>query len=193
MKKLIAFIASGVIPTFIPICALLTLPLCVAEKYIPQDLRSSFAYGISFFKLVINPHVNASSPPTTTRQVESIPVVESYVTSMEVAAPEVECDEMLQQAELVEVPDVDVEVETDHFAYAYAFPKREEFHKSQSEMRHLQYIRNMKLVVPIEKFEVAFEQAIKNVETRIEQRAQVKKNLQRPMRVVARKRPQLPA
>jgi hypothetical protein len=112
---------------------------------------------------------------------------------MEVAAPEVECEEMTQEAEFVEAPEVEVP-SPDHFVYAYAFPKSEEFRKAQSEMRHLQYIRDMKLAVPVEKFEIAFEQAIKNFETRMEQRAQMrKKDPQRSQRVLVRKRPQIPA
>jgi len=188
MKKLIAFIASGMIPTFIPICALLTLPICLAERYIPQDLQKSFAYGISFFKLVINPYVNTSSP-TVSREDEVVPVVESTVTSMAVAA-EVECEDMPLEAELIE-PSAIAVLNKDQFAYT-TVQMKDKFHKAQSEMKQLQYLRNMKLAVPAEKFEIAIENAVKNMETRMK-RAQAKKRDHRSLRVLVRKKAQIPA
>src|SRR5262245_16080603 len=88
MKKLIAFLISTVIPVVIPICAIVSLPVCVAEKYLPPDLRNSIQYGVQFFHLVWA--ANGDSKQQLAVQKELTPYVETTVTSMTLASLEPE-------------------------------------------------------------------------------------------------------
>jgi hypothetical protein len=93
MKKLIAFLISTVIPVVIPMCVIVSLPVCVAEKYLPQDMKNSIHYGMEFFHLV----VAANEDPKEQQPVavhELTPYVESTVTSMTLASfePEPDCE-----------------------------------------------------------------------------------------------------
>ncbi|HSE42438.1 MAG TPA: hypothetical protein VLH08_16855 [Acidobacteriota bacterium] len=194
MKRILAFMASGIIPTFIPICALLTLPVCFAQRYIPQDIQKSFAYGIQFFKLVLNPTLEAR-PQVARIEAESIPVVESEVTSM-AFANEVECDEMQMDEELVE-PAIMAKLNKGHFIPASKnFTVRVDLNKemlnAQSEMKHLEILRDLKIAVPVENFEIAVERALKRVEAHA-QSMELRKNPQKALRIAMRKKVQLPA
>jgi hypothetical protein len=92
MKKLIAFLISTVIPVIIPMCVLVSLPVCVAEKYMPQDLKNSIHFGVEFFHLVWA--ANGDVKPQAVAEHELTPYVESTVTSMTLASmeqPESDC------------------------------------------------------------------------------------------------------
>lgn len=90
MKKLIAFLISTVIPVIIPMCVLVSLPVCVAEKYMPQDLKNSIHYGVEFFHLVWAANGDLKQQPVAEQQLT--PHVESTVTSMKLASLEPESD-----------------------------------------------------------------------------------------------------
>lgn len=91
MKKLIAFLISTVIPVIIPICAIVSLPVCVAQKYLPQDMKNSIQYGVRFFGLVLAANGDLKQQPVVEH--ELTPYVESTVTSMTLASfePEPDC------------------------------------------------------------------------------------------------------
>jgi hypothetical protein len=188
MKKILAFIASGVIPTFIPICALLTLPVCMAEKYIPQDIQKSFAYGIQFFRLVLNPTIEAPTQVASIKA-DAIPVVESEVTSMALAT-EVDCDEMQMDEEFIS-PAIIANLNKEHFIpasdLAVNLDLNKELVKVQTEMKHVQIFRDLKIAVPAENFEMAVERALKNAQLHAQKRHQ------KAFRLAIRKKVQVPA
>ncbi len=93
MKKMIAFLISTVIPVIIPMCVIVSLPVCVAEKYLPQDMKNSIHYGMQFFHLVLAANEDPKEQQPVAVQ-ELTPYVESTVTSMTLAAfdPEPDCE-----------------------------------------------------------------------------------------------------
>ncbi|MCI0618022.1 hypothetical protein L0244_34035 [bacterium] len=93
MKKMIAFLMSTVIPVIIPMCVIVSLPVCVAEKYLPQDMKNSVQYGMRFFHLVWAANGDSKEQQPLAEQ-ELTPYVESTVTSMTLASlePEPDCE-----------------------------------------------------------------------------------------------------
>jgi hypothetical protein len=93
MKKMIAFLISTVIPVIIPMCVIVSLPVCVAEKYLPQDMKNSVQYGMRFFHLVWAANGDSKEQQPLDEQ-ELTPYVESTVTSMTLASfePEPDCE-----------------------------------------------------------------------------------------------------
>lgn len=93
MKKMIAFLISTVIPVIIPMCVIVSLPVCVAEKYLPQDMKNSVQYGMRFFHLVWAANGDSKEQQPLAEQ-ELTPYVESTVTSMTLASlePEPDCE-----------------------------------------------------------------------------------------------------
>jgi hypothetical protein len=89
MKKITAFLISTVIPVIIPMCVIVSLPVCVAQKYLPQDLKNNLRYGVQFFSLVLAANGDSLEQQPVTEQ-ELTPYVESTVTSMTLASYEPE-------------------------------------------------------------------------------------------------------
>jgi hypothetical protein len=179
----------------------------MAQKFIPQDMQQTFSYGISFFKLVLDPHVKSQSNSDieiadVVDEVDSVPVVESTVTSMAFAAEaataaETNCPET--QAKKNAAVAIAVLNKDRFVGVPVRLPKtinvnlREELHKAQSEMRHLQFMRNLNLEVAAEKYEIAIENALENMEVRLQQFPQAKKQCPKVPRIHVRKKVQHPA
>jgi len=196
MKKLIAFLISSVIPVIIPMCVLVSLPVCVAEKYMPQDLKNSIHYGVEFFHLVWAANGDLKQQPVVEH--ELTPYVESTVTSMTLASMEPETD--CPYAERGSTWPANFEVQS--------FPAPEEQH-DQLEAKidiivdkalddghvsreELQKLRDLKFDFHQDILQNAIERAKHQVEV-VNQMNHTQKRTTRPIRIVVKTKPISPA
>ncbi|MCI0415332.1 hypothetical protein L0222_21375 [bacterium] len=203
MKKLIAFLISTVIPVFIPMCAIMTLPVCLAEKYLPRELQNSIQYGMRFFQLVWT--ANGDKQQQTPAAQRVTPVVESTVTSMTIASfePESEC-EWVQKTTLAKVM---IEPETvqialdEHVMPIPVDPLESKINlvveKAMQQkgivIQDLQRLPDWKAKFDQEKLNIALERAFRQVELQVDQVKPFRKRHQKSIRVVVKNKPVLPA
>lgn len=194
MNKMIAFLISTVIPVIIPMCVLVSLPVCVAEKYLPQDMKNSIKYGVQFFHLVWAATGDSKEQQPIAEQ-ELTPYVESTVTSMTLASLEVEED-----CEFPQKPQSDPELlEMD------SFPTLEHQLESKIDVivdkalddgrvskAELQKLNDLKLNFHQEILQNAIERAIHQVEV-VNQINHVQKRNQKAIRIVVKTKPISPA
>lgn len=185
MKKLIAFLISTVIPVFIPMCAIMTLPVCVAEKYLPQDLQNSIQYGMRFFQLVWTANGDKSQQMPGAQRVT--PVVESTVTSMTIASFELESEcELAHKTTLAKA-----------FVGASLRPASMMIEKAMQDkeivIRDLQGVPDWKAKFHQEKLNIALERAFRQIELQADQVKHFRKRNQKAIRIVVKNKPILPA
>ena len=193
MKKLIAFLISTVIPVIIPMCVIVSLPVCVAEKYLPQDMKNSIKYGVQFFHLVWAAN-GESKPQQTVVEQELTPHVESTVTSMTLASYEPESDcEFVQREntwpanlEVKSFPTLESQLESK--IDVIVDKAIDDGHVSRSE---LQKLHDLKLNFHQEVLQNAIERAIHQVEVVNQIHAQ--KRSQKALRIVVKTKPISPA
>ncbi len=195
MKKVIAFLISTVIPVIIPMCVLVSLPVCVAEKYLPQDMKNSIQYGVRFLHLVWAANGDSKEQQSIAEQ-ELTPYVESTVTSMTLASLETEPDcEFVQKPEpenpaLFEVdsfPTLEHQLETK--IDVIVDKALDDGRVSKTE---LQKLRDLKMNFHQEIFQNAIERAIHQVEV-VNQINHVQKRNQKAIRIVVKTKPISPA
>jgi hypothetical protein len=196
MKKLIAFLISNVIPVIIPMCVLVSLPVCVAEKYLPQDVKNSLRYGVEFFHLVWAANGDLKQEPIAEH--ELTPHVEATVTSMTLASLETEPDCPFVEREQTWPANLEVQ----------SFPTLEnqqdqleakidiivdkaldDGHVSRSE---LQKLHDLKFEFHQKVLQNAIERAMHQVEV-VNQMNHSQKRLQKPLRIVVKTKPISPA
>ena len=194
MNKMIAFLISTVIPVIIPMCVLVSLPVCVAEKYLPQDMKNSIKYGVQFFHLVWAANGDSKDQQPIAEQ-ELTPYVESTVTSMTLASLELEED-----CEFPQKPQSDPDLlEMD------SFPTLEHQLESKIDVivdkalddgrvskAELQKLHDLKLNFHQEILQNAIERAIHQVEV-VNQINHVQKRNQKAIRIVVKTKPISPA
>jgi hypothetical protein len=193
MKKLIAFLISTVIPVIIPMCVLVSLPVCVAEKYLPQDLKNSLQYGVRFFSLVLAANEDLKQQPVAEH--ELTPYVESTVTSMTLASLETEPDCPFAERENMWPANLKVE----------SFPAPEDqldakidiiVDKALDDGRvskdELQKLHNLKFEFQQEVLQSAIERAMHQVEV-VNQINHAQKRVPKPIRIVVKTKPISPA
>ncbi len=197
MKKLIAFLISTVIPVIIPMCVIVSLPVCVAEKYLPQDVKNSVQYGMRFFHLVWAANDDSKVQQTFAEQ-ELTPYVESTVTSMTFASlalePEPDCEfvpkPQFGNPALLQVdsfPKLEHELEAKiHVIVDKAF---DDGNVSRAE---LQKLHDLKLNFNQEILQNAIQRAIRQVEV-VNQSNQMQKRNQKPFRIVVKTKSISPA
>jgi hypothetical protein len=193
MKKLIAFLISTVIPVIIPICAIVSLPVCVAEKYLPQDVKNSIQYGVQFFHLVWA--ANGDLKQQLPAKQELTPYVEATVTSMRFVSlnPEPECE----FAQKPKAPR--------HFLEVNSFPMLEDQLESNIDVivdkahddghvsgTELQKLHDLKLHFHQEALQNAIERAIHQVEV-VNRINHLQRRNQSSIRIVLKPRPLSPA
>jgi hypothetical protein len=195
MNKMIAFLISTVIPVIIPMCVLVSLPVCVAEKYLPQDMKNSIQYGVRFFNLVWAANGDSKEQQPIVEQ-ELTPYVESTVTSMTLASFEPESDCEFVQPPKPENPAL-LEVEN--------FPALEHQLETKIDVivdkalddgrvskAELQKLHDLKLNFNQEILQNAIERAIHQVEV-VNQINHMQKRNQKPFRIVVKTKPISPA
>ncbi len=195
MNKMIAFLISTVIPVIIPMCVLVSLPVCVAEKYLPQDMKNSIQYGVRFFHLVWAANGDSKEPQPITEQ-ELTPYVESTVTSMTLASFEPEPD-----CEFVQPP----QPENPAFPEVDSFPTLENQLETKIDVivdkalddgrvskAELQQLHNLKLNFHHEILQNAIERAIHQVEV-VNQTNHIQKRNQKAIRIVVKTKSLSPA
>ena len=192
MKKLIAFLISTVIPVIIPMCVLVSLPVCVAERYLPQDLKNSLQYGVQFFSLVLAANGDLKQQPLAEH--ELTPYVESTVTSMTLASFETESDcpfaerENKWPANLEESfpePEDQLEAKIDIIV-------DKALDDGRVSKEELQKIHNLKFEFQQEVLQSAIERAMHQVEV-VNQINHAQKRIPRPIRIVVKTKPISPA
>jgi hypothetical protein len=189
MKKLIAFLISTVVPVIIPMCVIVSLPVCVAEKYLPQDMKNSIQYGVRFFHLVWAANGDSKIQPVVEQ--ELTPYVESTVTSMTLASWEPE-------------PDCEF-VEREQMLPARSFPSAEEQLEAKIDVivdkalddgrvsrKELQKLHDLKFEFHQEVLQNAIERAIPQVEV-VNQINHAQKRTQKPIRIVVKTKSISPA
>jgi hypothetical protein len=196
MKKMMAFLISTVIPVIIPMCVLVSLPVCVGEKYLPQDLKNSLKYGVQFFSLVLAANGDLEQQPVAEH--ELTPYVESTVTSMTLASLETEAD--CPFVERVNTWPANLQVES--------LPTLEE-QEDQLEAKidiivdkalddgrvskvELQKLQDLKFEFRQEILQNAIERAMHQVEV-VNQINHAQKRVPRPIRIVVKTKPISPA
>jgi hypothetical protein len=193
MKKLIAFLISSVIPVIIPMCVLVSLPVCVAEKYLPQDLKNSIHYGVEFFHLVWAANGDLKQQPVAEH--ELTPHVETTVTSMTLASYEPESDCPFVEREQAWPANLEVEsfpTQEDQFDAKLDIildKALDDGHVSRSEMQKL---RDLKFEFHNEALHNAIERAMHQVEA-VNQLNHGQKRTSRPIRIVVKTKPISPA
>jgi len=194
MKKLIAFLISTVIPVFIPICAIVTLPVCVAEKYLPQDLQNSIQYGMRFFQLVWT--ANGDKPQQMPGAQQVTPVVEATVTSMTIASFELESKcELAQKTALAKAMMIEpetVQIALGHHSLPISFVEKAVQEKGVA-LRELQGLPDLKARFDQEKLNAVLERAFRKVELQMNQVKHFRKRNQKAIRIVVKNKPILPA
>jgi hypothetical protein len=193
MKKMIAFLISTVIPVIIPMCVLVSLPVCVAEKYLPQDMKNSIQYGVQFFHLVWAANGDSKQEPAAAQ--ELTPYVESTVTSMTLASlePEPDC-EFVQKPQsenpaLLEVDSFTLEHQLEAKIDVIVDKALDDGRVSKAE---LQKLNDLKMNFNQEIFQSAIERAIHQVEV-VNQINHMQKRNQKPIRIVVKTKPISPA
>ena len=124
-------------------------------------------------------------------------MVESTVTNM-TFAEEPECNEMQPEKAVISPVAVAVMNKADFVQVAVDLPTinvevREGLHRAQSEMKQLEFMRDLKIAVPAEQFEIAFERAVQNMKARAHHVQQIRKNSPKATRIHIRKKAQVPA
>jgi hypothetical protein len=193
MKKLIAFLISTVIPVVLPICAIVTLPVCVAEKYLPPDLRTSIQYGVQFFHLVWAANGDSKQQPVVEK--ELTPYVESTVTSMTLASlePEPDCEFAHREESgpaLLEVRSVPTPV--DQLAAKIDFIVEKAVTDRGISRMGLQKLQDLKFNFKQEMLDAALQNAMHQVEV-VNHIKQFQKRNQKALRVVVKTKPISPA
>jgi hypothetical protein len=191
MKKLIAFLISSVIPVIIPMCVLVSLPVCVAEKYMPQDLKNSIHYGVEFFHLVWAANGDLKQQPVAEH--ELTPYVESTVTSMTLASFEPEPCPFAPTPQLARaVLEVDsfpaLEDQLESKIDLIVDKALDDGNLSKAELKKLQ---DLKFDFQQKSLQNAIERAIHRVE--IVNQIQAQKRSQKPVRIVVKTKSLSPA
>lgn len=196
MKKLIAFLISTVIPVIIPMCVLVSLPVCVAEKYMPQDMKNSIHYGVEFFHLVWAANGDLKQQPVAEQ--ELTPHVESTVTSMTLASLESESDCPFVEREQTWPANLEVESfpiledqqdQLESKIDIIVDKALDDGHVSRSE---LQKLHDLKFEFHQERLQNAIERAMHQVEA-VNQMNHSQKRTARPIRIVVKTKPISPA
>ena len=185
MKKLIAFLISTVIPVIIPMCVLVSLPVCVAEKYLPQDLKNSLQYGVQFFSLVLAANGDLKQQPVAEH--ELTPYVESTVTSMTLASLETEPD-----CPFVERENMWPEDQEDQLEAKIDIIVDKALDDGRVSKEELQKLHNLKFEFQQEVLQSAIERAMHQVEV-VNQINHAQKRVPRPIRIVVKTKPISPA
>lgn len=132
MKRILTVLLPVILSTYLPMCAVVSLPGCLVDKYIPQDVRESLQYGSEWLGVFWKAYGN-EQPAAETRE-EPAQVAAMINDS---AKPKTECEFEKQQNELpvnaVAGPNFTITVEAPLETVNFAIPKQLEFNEKQFE------------------------------------------------------------